>query len=102
MNKVNINSNFVFTAEARAQISNKEVSFPGLAGTPLFFLPGDFVSFEAFGDEFTFEVLNRCFRLRSQFDLDVTYVLDLPTSMNPDINTAPHLRLVNPGSEPKA
>ena len=93
MATLTINNTFVFTAETRAKIPNVQVKFPGLP-ISLFFTQGDLVTFDDFG-QFTFVVRAREFHLRSEAQIDVTYLLELPDDANPPSR----LRLVD--SAPK-
>ena len=91
MSTLTINNHFIFTADTRAKIPNVQVRFPA-APVPIFFVPGDLVTFDEFGP-FTFVVRAREFHLRSEAQVDVTYLLELPDDANP----SSRLRLVDPG-----
>jgi hypothetical protein len=91
MANVTINNDFVFTAEARAKVPGVKITFRAVP-LPAFLVQGDLVAFDEFGP-FTFVVLSREFRFRSETQLEVTYLLDMPD----DVNPPSRLRLVDAG-----
>ncbi len=90
MPDVTINNHWIFTDEARTKFGDVQVSLGGPPPLAPFLVPGDLV-FEAFS-ALTFEVKCRAFRFRSETQLDVTYLLDLPLG----VNQSPYSRLVDP------